>query len=219
MIKVGVICPHRGDRPEFLAQFKSYMASQTRQPDIMEYVDYEPESVDIDVTQRYKRGCENLFRLYRGNCDVVLFMEVDDYYAPDYIETMVREWQRAGTPEIFGIGQTVYYHIFEQRWVTIPHRKRASAMSTMVTRSILNMSWPRDNNPYLDIEMWEKMRGSTFVPVSPICIGIKHGIGMVGGGAHNGDSPHYNRDDQGGLWLRGIVGEDYKFYESLRERV
>jgi len=216
-IKIGVICPHRNDRPDFLEQFKKYIACQTVQPDVVEYVDYEPESADIDVTQRYRRGCEKLFRRYSGNCDVVLFMEVDDFYSPEYIETMVTQWIRAGKPEIFGIGETIYYHIFGKRWVVIPHKKRASAMSSMVTRSILNMPWPRDNNPYLDVEMWEKMRGKTFIQRTPICLGIKHGIGMVGGGAHDAGNAHYNRYDEGGLWLREIVGIDnYKFYESLK---
>lgn len=215
-IKIGVLCPHRNDRPEFLDQFKKYIFNQVLRPHILHFEDYEPESDDIDVTQRYKRGCEYLFRI--AKCDVVLFMEVDDFYSPQYIAQMILEWKKANRPAIFGIGHTIYYHIFQQMWVNIPHRSRASAMSTLVTRAILNMSWPKDNNPYLDVEMWAQIRGRTFIPRSPICIGIKHGIGMVGGGAHNGDCPHYNQRDFGGDWLKAIMGEDnYKFYKQMQD--
>jgi hypothetical protein len=215
-IKIGVLCPHRGDKPQFLAQFKKYMANQIMQPNVLHFVDYEPESKDIDVTQRYRRGCEHLFRI--SNCDVVLFMEFDDFYNKNYIAQMILEWKRAGRPAIFGIGHTIYYHIFQQMWVNIPHRSRASAMSTLVTRVVLNMSWPKDNNPYLDADMWAKIPGKTFIPRSPICIGIKHGIGLVGGGAHNGDNAHYNMKDAGGTWLKAIIGEEnYKFYEQLQK--
>ncbi len=215
-IKIGVLCPHRNDRPQFLTEFKKHIMNQVMQPHIMHFEDYEPESGDIDVTQRYKRGCEHLFRIMK--CDVVLFMEIDDYYSPQYIASMILEWKKANRPAIFGIGYTIYYHIFQQMYVTIPHRSRASAMSTLVTRSILNMTWPKDNNPYLDADMWNKILGKTFIPRAPICVGIKHGIGMVGGGAHNGDNAHYNMKDHGGIWLRGIVGEsNYKFYEQLQK--
>lgn len=215
-VKIGVLCPHRGDKPFFLEQFKKYLSHQVVKPHEIYFVDYEPESADVDVTQRYKRGCEHLFRIKK--CDIVLFMEFDDWYSPQYIASMLLEWKKASRPAIFGMGYTIYYHIFQQMYVTIPHRTRSSAMSTLVTRAILNMSWPRDNNPYLDVEMWAQIKGRTFVPKIPICIGIKHGIGLVGGGAHNGDSPHYNVKDQGGVWLLSMVGSDnYKFYEKLQK--
>lgn len=215
-IKIGVLIPDRGDRPNFLQQCKKYLAYQVMQPHEVYFVDYEPKSEDIDVTQRYKVGCEHLFRIKK--CDVVLFWENDDFYSPQYIVQMVLEWKRAGRPAIFGIGHTIYYHIFQQMWVNIPHRTMASAMSTLVTPAILQMSWPKDNNPYLDVDMWQKIPGKTFIPRAPICIGIKHGIGLVGGGAHNGDNAHYKTKDEGGVWLRAIIGEaNYSFYESLQK--
>lgn len=213
---IGVLIPTRGDRNNFMKQCQRLLSKQTLQPRHIHVVDELPTSADIDVTYRYRIGCEHLFRI--KNCDVIIFLEDDDWYSNNYIATMVLEWKKANRPAIFGIGFTIYYHIFQQMYVTIPHRQRASAMSTMVTRSILNMSWPKDNNPYLDVEMWAQISGKTFIPRTPICIGIKHGIGIVGGGAHNGDNKHYNVKDSGGAWLRGMIGEeDYKFYEQLQK--
>ncbi len=213
--RIGVLIPDRGDRPAFLKQCKKYLAYQTVQPHEVLFVDYAPESADVDVTQRYRRGCLELFD---RKCDVILFLENDDFYSPHYIALMMIEWKKANRPLIFGIGYTIYYHIFQQMYVTIPHRQRASAMSSLVTRSILGMKWPKDNNPYLDAEMWAQIPGKTFIPRSPLCLGIKHGIGLVGGGAHNGDCPHYNIHDQGGAWLAGMVGaESFEFYKEMQK--
>ena len=215
-MKIGVLIPDRGGRPNFLQQCKKYLAYQVMQPHEVHIVDYEPESKDIDVTQRYRRGCEHLFR--NEKCDSVLFMENDDWYHPAYIATMIAEWEKANRPEIFGIGNTIYYHIILQKYFTISHPSRASAMSTLVTPSILNMNWPRDNNPYLDTEMWAQLKGKTFIPKTPICIGIKHGIGLVGGGAHQMDSAHYKTSDESGAWLRSHVGDEAMGFYSQMQR-
>jgi hypothetical protein len=213
-VTVGVLIPDRGDRPLFLEQCKKMLARQTFQPAHVFFADWEPKSSDLDVTERYRIGCAELFA---KGCEVVIFMESDDWYAANYIELMLQQWDKAKRPDIFGIGQTIYYHIFGKRYVFLEHKKRASAMSTMVTRAILSMSWPRDNNPYLDVEMWHQLQGRTWIPLQPICIGIKHGMGMVGGGAHEQESLHYRYDDPTGKKLREIIGEDdYKFYESLK---
>lgn len=217
-LRIGILVPDRGDRPDFMKKCWEMIERQTVYGELairVHIADYAPESSDIDITQRYKRGCNVLFK--EDNCNVVIFMENDDWYAPNYIETILKEWAKAGRTEIFGIGQTVYYHIFTNQWVLLRHRRRASMMSSMVTSKILNIRWPRDNNPYLDVELWDQLRGKTFIPPKHICIGIKHGIGIVGGGAHNGDNQHYKNVDADGAWLRGIIGEDYKFYEQLKK--
>lgn len=210
----GVLIPDRGDRPVFMEKCLSILAGQTIKPHHTLIMNDAPLSDDIDVTYRYRVGCEKLFA---AGCTVVIFMESDDWYSSNFLEEMLNRWDKAGRPDIAGIGHTTYYHIFTNRYVVLSHSNRASAMSTMVIKKVLSISWPRDNNPYLDTELWKQLSGPTWKINPPICIGIKHGLGMVGGGAHNGDNAHYNRFDEGGIWLRGIVGpEDYKFYESLK---
>jgi glycosyltransferase involved in cell wall biosynthesis len=215
-INIGVLIPCRGnERPEFLENCIKLIDGQTLQPNHRVIIDFEPINNDVDVVKRYRRGCEILFA--RG-CDVVLFIENDDFYAANYIETMVGLWDNSGRPAIFGVGSSIYYHITGKKYFTINHAGRASAMATLTTKSILNIEWPADNYPYLDVIIWQKMRGSTFIVNPPICIGIKHNIGMVAGGAHNPESLHYKNDDPDGNYLKNIVGPEFwPFYKNLQK--
>lgn len=213
-IKIGVICPHRGDRANFLTQFKKYLFAQTMLPDEIIYSDYPPLSNEIDITQRYRRAYECL-----KNVDVILLMEVDDYYAPSYIETMITEWEKNNKPDIFGISSSVYYHI-SGKYFQINHPTRSSANTTLL-KSNLKINWGLDSYPYTDIRLWEQINGKTFnMPLAPICVGIKHGIGLVGGGCHDEDSAHYTKFDKDGKMLFAIVGkENFEFYQSLKSEV
>jgi len=207
-MKIGVICPHRNDRPEFLAQFKKYLAAQTLQPDDIIFVNHEPESNEIDITHRYRIGYENIQKLV----DVVLFMEVDDFYHPEYIKTIVNAWKDEGRPEAFSLGNSIYYHI-SGKWFNI---NRPSA-NTFLLRSGLRIDWRKDNYPYVDVTLLGKLFFSFKTINPPICIGIKHGIGLVGGGCHNSDNERYVNDDSSGEWLRSVVGdENFEFYRHMQ---
>lgn len=213
-MKIGVITPHRNDRPEFLAQFKKYLAAQTLQPDVVLYADKLAKSDVIDITKRYREAYAEMIMI----ADVVLFMEVDDYYASNYIEKIVAGWNDAGQPDIFGIDSSIYYHV-TGRWFQIGHPGRSSANTTLL-KTGLQINWPADNYPYTDIVLWDQLKGKTMpMPRTPICIGIKHGIGLVGGGAHNSDSGHYKHEDPTGEWLSNIIGEDSEFYKELKRRL
>lgn len=198
------------------------LSQQTRQPDVVLYMDYTPESEDVDITQRYKRGYEAL-RNHGINC--ILFMEVDDWYAPTYIETMLAEWERAGRPEIFGPRTTEYYHVRLFEHFTMHHESRASAMNTLI-KADLQFTWPPDNEPYLDAWLWEgakpRLQGQLFTPSAPICLGIKHGDGMTGGNMHVDRLGHYQKHgqkDSDGAWLRSIVDPvSFDFYWNYFEK-
>jgi len=76
------------------------MRAQTMPPHEVELVNFPPMDPTIkDITARYRVGYETL----RGKVDCILFIENDDWYAPDYIETMVKEWERQNRPEILGV--------------------------------------------------------------------------------------------------------------------
>jgi hypothetical protein len=180
----------------------------------VEVVDYPALSQEVDITARYKAGCQKLFD---NGCTVVLFWEDDDWYASNYIETMVTRWIESGKPAAIGIGISTYYHIMTNRYFSIRHTGRASAMATLVTKKVMDIQWPADNDPYLDIALWKQLKGKTFEPEKPICLGIKHNLGMVGGGAHQPDSGHYKIEDKDGSYLRSIVGRDFTFYSEMKD--
>lgn len=217
MEKIGVLIPTRGNRPVFMEQCLKSIYSQFKKPDHVLAVDYLPIGKSVDITQRYRFGCEKLFNEF--GCDLVFFFEDDDYYSPDYIQRLYSEWVSGGRNSVYGVGYSIYYHLLTGKWFKINHPTRASMMATMVTRDVLNIKWPADDYPYTDIEIWKQLKGSTCMPWPPICIGIKHGIGLVGGGCHDASSGHYVNTDTETKFLEEFTGLSYPFYRDLKKNL
>lgn len=210
-MRVGVIMPHRNDREKFLSHFHFILKNQTLQPDIVEIVDYPAKSDKVDITERYRTGYDNLRNKY---LDVIALMEVDDYYAPDYLETMVKYYQRENNPTLLGLDHTVYYNINLFKYFTMFHSTRSSAMNTLI-KPDMDFSWGNDNNPYADAWIWEKLKGKIIVPEKEICLGIKHGVGMCGGQSHTTHLDRYINSDNNKKFLKSIVDkESFAFYSN-----
>lgn len=227
-IKCGVIIPDRNDRPKFLENCIRMIENQTIQPTVIKLVN-DPTPAHIpdgkpDITWRYRTGYDYLSGL---GLDCILFMENDDYYAPDFIETMVREWDKAGRPNLFGTDYTIYYHIKLRKHEKLDHFTRSSAMSTLI-KPDMSLNWGKDENPYTDSWLWlsSRLNGVTFHPDKHICLGIKHGVGMCGGRYHvdeytvsgqkrTGDLNKYKMDDLNFDFLRQHMdSESYEFYTN-----
>ena len=211
-VKIGILIPTRGDRSAFVKFAKVLISRQTVKHHSLLIFDDPPKSELPDITYRYRVGCE---RLFKQGCDVIFFWEDDDWYAPNYLEKMVSAWIEMNKPDIFGIDTTLYYHLVSQKYLHINHPGRASAMSTMVTKKILGIVWCDDNYSYTDIHIWKKLRGKTVNFGDRICVGIKHGIGLTGGGGHKKDWNTYNSQDANYEYLKRIVGKDIKTYETI----
>ncbi len=213
-MKIAVLIPTRGNRPEFFENCLRMVRNQTVKPDRVEVVIDTATSSDCDITWRYKLGYE---RLRNKGFDIIFLMEDDDYYAPDYIETMLSAWGDAGKPDIFGTDYTIYYHIKLYKWLTMHHQVRSSAMSTMIVPD-LKLDWNIvDNDPYTDLYLWRMVKGRTFKPEKHICIGIKHGSTMTGGRLHTDKLHQYVNDDSNKLWLqKNTDPESFKFYSTLK---
>jgi hypothetical protein len=104
-MRVVVIIPDRGDRPKFMMNCHRMMLAQTLAPVRIIHVDYPASSERPDITARYKVG----YHVASGMADVdlIAFIENDDYYAPDYLEYVVKEWEKKGKPELFGLNYTI----------------------------------------------------------------------------------------------------------------
>lgn len=198
-MKVGIIIPDRGDRPHFLDHCLTLLSKQTVTPDCVVFMTYKPESSEKDITQRYRRGYD---RLRDTDVDVIFLLESDDFYSPIYIETMLREWNAVGQPELFGLTSTIYYHIGIRKYFTMHHTERSSAMCTMV-KPDLNFNWCPDNEPYTDTHIWmsarhadtgKELTRAQYTPPTPICLGIKNfHPGLTGGNMHNDRLDRYDR--------------------------
>ena len=85
-----LITPTRGDRPVFKDQYWNIIKSQTKQPDEVIVVDYEPKSNNKDLTQRYKHGIQEATK--KGH-EYALLWEDDDWYHPTYIQWLTNAWE------------------------------------------------------------------------------------------------------------------------------
>jgi hypothetical protein len=209
-MRIAVLIPTRNDRPGFMENFYRMIAAQTVHVDTICVMDYAPESNQCDITQRYKRGYDYL----RGKgFDIIALMEYDDFYHPEYLATMITEWEKRGKPDIFGTGYTIYYHIKLGAYFTMYHQDRASAMNTLI-KPDLEITWPVDNEPFTDMHLWRTIHGVVFFPEKVISMGMKHGIGLCGGRSHIDKLHRYSQKDEGFL-QKTLDPESYKFYSQF----
>jgi hypothetical protein len=217
-IKIAVVIPDRGDRPLFIEQCMRLIKKQTRPPDDVILVNYKPINDKTDLTLRYRIGFTEAFS---KGANIVIVFENDDWYDEKYIEIMEQEWIKNGMPDVIGINKTIYYNINTNQYVELSHPGRASMMSMAVGKGILNMKWCADDYTYLDWHIWNFAKGLRKVSVmqyKPICVGIKHGIGLCGGVGHINNWKNYNKTDKDWAFLETIIpAQDIKFYKDINE--
>lgn len=216
-MKFAVLIPTRGDRVPLLENCKRMLAQQTVQPDHIEIVDFMPRTDACDITVRYRFGYEKLSKM---GFDVIFFIEDDDWYAKNYFETMIFEWEKAEKPAIFGTTYTWYYNLRVWGRFKMEHFQRSSAMSTMIKPN-LHINWPLDHDPYTDVALFFQLQYALFTPNELICLGIKHGYGKCGGESHINSLARYSTNtgmlDTEKKWLQeNIDAESFDFYTSLQ---
>lgn len=219
MIRVGIVIPDRGDRPEFMDNCLDMMNRQTLQPHITRIIDYKPVSDKVDITPRYRMGYEVMtaeLKLSARRVDLIAFIENDDWYSPQYLEYMVEQWKKNNCPNLFGTNYTIYYHLKLRKYFTFRHIQRASAMNTFI-RPGLKFEWPADHDPYTDQWLWLRAEIPNKLSIEPeyiISVGMKHGIGKVGGEFHDSSLSRFINEDDGFL-KNNLDPESYKFYTTI----
>lgn len=190
-MKVAAFIPTRGDRPQFLERALHYAKRQTVPVDVF-VVDFPPVSNRPDLGKRFKAGCE----MTRGY-DLTFVWEDDDWYSPEYVQTVLELWEEAGRPDLFGCDWTLYYHIAGRQFHQ-EHKGRSSLFTTCFTDEGKDQFRVDDIDVFVDLKIWNQVknratysdcrrpcnRGGCY-PNLPIALGIKHGIGLCGGKAHN----------------------------------
>jgi hypothetical protein len=214
-MRIVVIVPDRGDRPEFMRNCQRMIEAQTISPVRVIYVDYPPKSTRVDITERYRAGYEIVNEM--SDVDVIAFMENDDWYAPDYLEFMTQQWEIHEKPELFGPVFTIYYNLRLKKYFKFLHIQQSSMMCTLM-KPKLNFNWPKDHDPYTDQWLWMGHNGlkirKTFEPSRIVCVSMKHGVGLTGGRFHTDKLLRYINDDEGFL-QHTLDAESNKFYSGL----
>lgn len=198
------ITPTRGDRSKFVEHLAWQISRMTIKPDSWYIIDHLPKSSSFDLTWRIKEGIK---MAKADGFDEVFILEDDDFYAPDYFHSMF-----LGSYDFVGANQTTYYNLKNRTWQVMAHPKRASLFHTGFRISALHsFEWPADDYVFLDIPLWQYAKNAKFVPSS--AIGIKHGIGKVGGAGHR---MRMKNSDPQMKWLeQNVDAESFEFYQTL----
>jgi hypothetical protein len=174
------------------------------------YIDHKASSSQMDLVPRIRLGIETAKAL---GADRVAIVESDDFYSHDYLSRINLEDYDA-----FGWGTTYYYNLRNRTWALNYHQDtHASLFCTAFKISMLDgFRWPPDDNPWLDIALWKHFRGrrAFLSQDEPPAIGIKHGMGRVGGKAHGFEMKNKDPDL---TWLKSKIDQDaFEFYSKLK---
>lgn len=216
LAKIGVIIPDRCDRPLFRKHCEYLLKQQTIYSSLrIIWMDQDPLDEAVDITKRYRIGYQSLSKHY--GVDVIAFMENDDWYAPNYLETMVRAWIQQGRPDLFGTTYTIYYHLKLKKYFTFHNSQKSHMMNTLIKPG-LTFNWPPDHDPYTDQWLWmgpsNIQKKLVIKPAEIISIGMKHGVGLCGGRNHVNQLNRFTEEDNG--FLKNTVDpKSFDFYNSL----
>lgn len=158
-------------------------------------------------------GRNLLAALPRVKGDRILFIEDDDWYSPDYLQSMASYFHNA---PIVGESRARYYHLPSRRFRIFDNLARASLCQTGVWSSEISTLEKicEQHSDFIDVRLWEAV-SSRYLRASRMCIGIKGLPGRPGIGIGH-------RPENDGSWhqdptlevLRLWVGNDINNYKE-----
>jgi hypothetical protein len=234
-MKLMCITP-TGDRELAFSLCQKWMLQQTVKPDkwvviddghipipieqlnnnlsFMEYVRREPLPSDPQHTLLLN------IRKALGYCDEgsVLFIEDDEYYAPEYVEVMKELLTRY---RFVGICKSKYYHI-KGKYYKHKSENHASLAQTGFRTDCLCSIWPLlDGTPFLDLRLWKKAK-ETYKDILlfddkeyNLYAGIKGLPGRKGIGKGHSVGLYKYINDVDYQMLKNWIPKDYKTYLEI----
>lgn len=170
-------------------------------------MDWQPQTTEVDLVTRIKKGIE---LAKADGFELVFIVEDDDFYPKDYFDNIP-------DADFIGSEDTTYYNLKHHTYQQWHHPRRASLFTTGFKISALEgFEWPSENERFLDLALWQygSNRKKNIVWRESKAIGIKHGIGLLGGRAHMNINKYH---DQDWAWLHDNVdSEAYQFYRALK---
>ena len=145
--------------------------------------------------------------------DSVMFIEDDDWYAPEY---MKYQYKQLKTANVAGLTPSRYYHIPARQYRVMPNSNHASLCQTAVRSSVLSLlnEICEQSSEFIDIRLWGMFNGIKMIDSRLYCVGIKGMPGRPGIGI--GHNPSRNRNDwksdQDLTVLRSWIGNDVSLY-------
>lgn len=225
---ITIITP-TGGRPEAFALCEKYMARQSLKPDQWIVVDDYPQETICTMGQEiirpepfWSEGQMTLPRnllagLNQAKGDIVLVIEDDDWYHPDYIKIMA---EKLKDHDLVGEGGAWYYNIKNYRYITHDNKEHASLCQTGFSKNILEPIKKLISNNldqmFLDLKIWKLECNKLIFERLPINIGIK---GMPGrGGIGYGHRDTMGKpDSEAFVLLKEWIGlPDSEIYANMK---
>jgi glycosyltransferase involved in cell wall biosynthesis len=234
-----------GDRRLAFALCQKWMQNQTVKPDQWIVVDDGKVPMTPFMEMEYMRRQPDTVRrigwgsLYdnlrlavpRIRGDKILFIEDDEYYAPQYVETMSRLLDEH---ELVGLKHSRYYHLMTGGYKIFQSQVHASLAQTAFRASFLPtfnyfLSSPRCAE-FLDIRLWTHRhiiqyrttnilkkicRGSLFLDEPPLYVSLKGMPGRNGYGIGHRPDIYEHHDTEDRAILRSWIPEDYPIYLDI----
>jgi SAM-dependent methyltransferase len=214
-----------GDRPEPFALCRKWLLRQTVLPEQWIVVDdgRRPlrwsQYAGADYVRRmpspgHTIKLNMLQALERIRHDKCIIMEDDDWYAPDYCETMLPLLDQA---DLVGERSAYYFHHPTMQIVHAPSEHHAAFFKTAFTSSaylqVRDICRRKRHQCLIDVPLWEKFQGSKILlEERPLAVGIK---GLPG---RPGTTSGWNRRRRGYRLdvrfrkLRSLIGDDVNDY-------
>lgn len=147
--------------------------------------------------------------------DRILFLEDDDRYPSDHLETMAT---RLDVAAIVGDSVSRYYHLPSRRYRLFRNQQMASLCQTGMRAELLPLLKQvcQASPDFIDMRLWRAAKATKDLQAGPpSCIGIKGLPGRAGIGAgHRPDRSPEWLDDKDLSVLRGWIGNDISLYEK-----
>ena len=144
--------------------------------------------------------------------EAIFIIEDDDYYKPEYLQTMVEMLQGYS---VAGEIKTIYYNLKYKTYKDNANINHSSLFQTCFTvdaipifEKCLNIS--NRNNSFVDINFFKQAQNVNLFDKGKLAIGMKGMPGRAGIGS--GHRVMGTRDSDLNK-LKELIGEDYKFYQ------
>lgn len=162
-------------------------------------------------TQRYNMDA----LLERITGEYIFIIEDDEYYAPNYIEEMLKLLDFA---DVVGLANSKYYHLKVPGFKYMGNFEHASLCQTAITKKALPFLYRavHSGRYYFDIELWklakqEKLK-TLLLSNTNLSIGIKGMPGRAGLGSGH-ERVGYRADDEYKIFKEWL-GKDWEFYKE-----
>lgn len=238
-IPVVTVATLTGSRPEGFQLATKYLFRQTYKGPIQWIVIDDcypktemPQALPGNITLEYHRGPKDWrpgLNTQKGNMDLAIQLskgdyfftwEDDDFYAPNYLQTMLYFLQRY---DAVGEANNRYYALVDRCYIEFNNTKHASLCSTAVRKSlmpVLEEAVCSGENPFFDTSFWRRMIQQNYNAIlvlnTKLNIGMKQLPGRTGIGAGHSHTKEqgFTRDPLFQI-LRNWVGDDADSYIRL----